>query len=115
MKILLFTLLITTASCATRGKEFSSDLSWIKKEITKKEDVKLVLGDPFEVGYSSGQPTWTYGLYQYRLFGDTHTKELKLYWSRNGVIERYSFSSSFPQDVNRAESSLNQGSQVAPK
>ena len=100
---------------AKSKKTTSKANNTIKKEVTKKEDVKLVLGDPFEVGYSSGQPTWTYGLYQYRLFGDTHTKELKLYWSRNGVIERYSFSSSFPQDVNRAESSLNQGSQVAPK
>lgn len=94
-------LAILVVGCATRGKDFPSDLSWIKKDQTKKEDVKLILGAPYEVGYSTGQPTWTYGYYKYQLLGDIFTKELKFYWTRDGVVERYSFSSSFPGDVSQ--------------
>ncbi len=110
MKYSAFKLLVTLgvvfygSSCATRGTSFPSDISWIEKTVTKKEDVKNLLGVPFQVGYASGKPTWIYGYYQYRLFGASHTKELKFYWNRDGTVSNFAFTSSFPDDVNQGTS-----------
>jgi hypothetical protein len=90
---------LVIASCVTNGREFPSRFEWIQKNKTRQEDVKLVLGEPQFVGSSDGLPSWTYGLYKYRLFGNSHTKELKLYWNANHTVQSYSFSSSFPDDI----------------
>ena len=98
-----YLLFVLSLSCATRGRDFPSDMSWIKKDITKKSDVKQLLGEPYQVGYSSGQATWTYGYYRFRLFGDSNTKELKLYWNRSGQVDNFSFTSSFPDDLRKSQ------------
>ena len=87
--------------CATRGKDFPSDVSWVKNGVTSKTDAKQLLGPPFQVGFASGYPTWTYGYYRYRLFGNSHTKEMKFYWDKTGRVHNMSFTSSFPADVKR--------------
>lgn len=87
------------ASCVTSGREFPSRFDWIKKDKTRQEDVKLVLGDPQSVGSSDGIPSWTYGYYKYRLFGGSHTKEVKFYWNPNQTVQSWSFNSSFPDDT----------------
>jgi hypothetical protein len=86
--------------CVTRGRDFSSDLSWIKKNQTSQTDVTRVLGEPTAIGNTGGIPTWTYGFYDYRLFGNSDTKELKFYWNGDKVQD-FSFNSSFPQDRKR--------------
>lgn len=87
-------------ACVTRGRDFSSDLSWIKKGQTTQSDVSRLLGEPTAVGNTGGVPTWTFGFYDYRLFGDSDTKELKFYWNADKVQD-FSFNSSFPQDRKR--------------
>lgn len=99
----LLTILIT--SCVTTGKNFPSDLAWIKKENTKMSDVKMVLGPPFAIGNSGGVVTWTYAFYKYDLFGKTSHKELKFYWNPNQSVKHFSFNSSFPDDLDAAGSS----------
>jgi hypothetical protein len=89
-------------ACITVGKDFKSDLSWIKEGQTKKADVSLVLGEPRSVGHASGSPTWTYGYYNYKLWGDSFTKELKFYWKKDGTVDQFAFTSSFPDDISRA-------------
>lgn len=91
-----------TTSCMTTGKNFPSDLAWIKKEKTKKSDVQMVLGAPFAIGNSGGVGTWTYAFYKYQLFGKTSHKELKFYWHPNNAVKTFSFNSSFPSDLNSA-------------
>ena len=86
-------------ACATQGHEFPSDVSWIKADATKQEQIRSVLGEPAQVGNSAGTVTWTYGFYKYRLIGQSHTKELKLYWNPNLTVKTFSFSSSFPEDL----------------
>ena len=88
-----------TVSCLTTGKDFPSDLSWLKKEKTSKEDVKLILGEPFAVGNSGGDKTWTYAFYKYKVFGPTIHKDLKIYWNGSGILKHFSFNSSFPEDI----------------
>jgi hypothetical protein len=87
-------------ACVTRGRDFSSDLSWVKKGQTTQIDVTRLLGEPTAIGNTGGIPTWTYGFYDYRLFGDSDTKELKFYWNGDKVQD-FSFNSSFPQDRKR--------------
>jgi len=87
-------------ACVTRGRDFSSDLSWVKKGQTSQVDVTRLLGEPTSIGNTGGVPVWTYGYYDYRLFGDSDTKEIKFYWNGD-KIQDYSFNSSFPQDRKR--------------
>jgi hypothetical protein len=89
---------VLLTGCVTRGKDFASDLNWIKTKQTSQSDVAATMGEPYEVGNSSGTPTWTYGYYKFQLFGESYTKELKFYWDPDNKIRDYSFSSSFPKD-----------------
>ena len=100
MKRLLAALafLILTAACVTRGHDFSSDISWIKPKRTTQADVTAILGAPERVGNSGGTPTWTYGYYDWSLFGDSDTKELKFYFNDDKTVKDFAFNSSFPED-----------------
>jgi hypothetical protein len=97
-KIMAALCLVALSGCVTRGKDFVSDLSWIKINETSQAQVASNLGEPTTVGNSSGAETWTYGFYHYKLFGESYTKELKFYWSPDKKVRDYSFNSSFPQD-----------------
>ena len=91
--------MLALASCVTNGREFPSRLDWVQKGKSRQQDVKLVLGDPQFVGSSDGVPAWTYGYYRYRLFGPSHTKEVKFYWNADRTVQSWSFNSSFPDDI----------------
>lgn len=91
---------LVQVGCVTRGQDFSSDISWVQKGKTTQTDVEKYLGAPSSVGSSGGTPTWTYGYYDYRLFGDSKTKELKFYW-QDSKVQDFSFNSSFPEDRRR--------------
>lgn len=85
-------------ACMTVGANFpSEDFSWIVKGETTRADAQRILGEPFRVGVDSGQPTWTYGYYRYRLVGPTYTKDLVLYFNRDGTVSSFSFNTSFPE------------------
>jgi hypothetical protein len=99
------TLTLGLSGCVTNGRDFRSDVAWIKEKTTKQGDVKLLLGEPYAVGHSAGRPTWTYGYYRYRLFGKSFQKELKFYWLPDGTVERFSFDSSFPDDTGKSTAS----------
>ncbi len=90
---------VSLQSCLTSGRDFPSRLEWIQKERTKKEDVTLVLGQPYSVGNSDGTPTWTYAFYKYTLFSQTFYKELRFYWNDQNIVKSFTFNSSFPQDL----------------
>jgi len=87
------------AGCVTEGRDFRSDTAWIKEKKTTQNDVQMVLKEPYAVGNSGGQPTWTYGYYRYRLIGASHQKELKFYWNPDGTVNSYSFTSNFEGDT----------------
>ncbi len=103
--VLMLALSSQFTGCVTRGQNFSSDYSWLKQETTTRAEVFKTLGEPFLTGYSGGKPTWTYGFYKLRLFGASHTKELKIYW-KNSTIDSFSFNSSFPEDKQKALSNI---------
>lgn len=99
-KILVFVFFSSLwQSCLSTGRDFPSRIDWIQKERTKKDDVALVLGKPYAVGNSDGTPTWTYAYYKYSLFSTTSYKELRFYWTENNAVKSFTFTSSFPEDV----------------
>jgi hypothetical protein len=100
-KVTALAICVFPAACVTRGKDFSSDLGWIKKNQTSQSDVQKYLGAPTAVGSAGGVQTWTYGFYNYRLFGESSTKELKFYWGNDFKVQDYSFNSSLPEDRRR--------------
>ena len=47
-----------------------------------------------------GKITWTYGYYRYRVFGETRTKDLIIYYNPDGTVSSYTFNTSFPEEKN---------------
>lgn len=98
-KICFIILPFAMVGCVTRGQNFSSDTSWLDQTHPSQGQVKKIMGPPYKVGSSNGIPTWTYGFYKHQLFGDSATKELKIYWDKSANVKTYSFSSSFKDDT----------------
>ena len=79
-------------SCATVGTRFPSDqVRRIEIGVTTKEDARVMFGVPWRTGLESGQETWTYGFYKYRLFGETDTTDLVIRFRDNGAVDSYTF------------------------
>lgn len=105
-RILLVGLLIVTGyGCITVGSNFiSNDFSWIRENRTTKKEVQKVLGEPFRTGVDSGMLTWSYGFYRYSLFGETRTKDLVIYFNKDGTtVKTYTFNTSFPEEKQKWE------------
>ena len=95
------------SGCATMGKDFdSTSLSWLKAGETAKKDVLVKLGDPFRVGMDSGDQTWTYGYYKYRVFGDSETKDLVIRYTADQKVKSYTLNTSFPDEKEALEPEL---------
>ena len=95
------------SGCATVGKDFdSTSLSWLKAGETAKKDVLTKLGDPFRVGMDSGDQTWTYGYYKYRLIGDSATKDRVIRYSADSKVKSYTLNTSFPEEKTALEPEL---------
>ena len=100
--LLMLSLLLASAGCLSVGTKFESDdLSWIVPGVTTRAHIQQKLGDPFRVGVDDNKPTWTYGYYRYRVIGSTATKDLVIYFSKNGTVDSYTFNTSFTDDKNK--------------
>jgi len=98
------------AGCATVGRDFdATKLSWLKAGETGKKDVLKELGDPLRVGVDAGDQTWTYGYYQYRVFGDSTTKDLVLRFSPDNKVKSFTLNTSFPEEKEILEPTLKEG------
>ncbi len=96
--LVVLVMAMMATGCVTQGKDFSSDLAWIKMNETTQTDVSSLLGVPHQVGNVGGTPTWTYSYYKLKLVGESYTKDLKFYWTPEKRVKDFSFSSSFPTD-----------------
>jgi len=99
-KIVLVSLLtVFLGACVSVGKNFPSEqFSWIQKNETDRKEVEKELGDPFRTGIDDGLLTWTYGYYRYSLCGQTKTKDLVIYFNKDGTVSSYTFNTSFPDE-----------------
>ncbi len=90
--------LLLLSGCLTVGSEFPTNVKWMEVGKTTRSQVKSQIGEPFRMGYDSGQLTYTYGFYRYSAFRPTRTKDLTVRFNENGTVASYSFASSFDED-----------------
>ncbi len=84
--------------CATVGHEFpSSGVAQIRMGQTTQQQVKELFGEPWRTGVEDGRPTWTYGRYRYKLFGETQTKDLIVRFDEQSRVHSYTFSTTEPR------------------
>jgi hypothetical protein len=94
--------LLLLAGCVSfkAGREFASpDAGTIVAGKTGKSDLRRAFGEPYEVGLDSGDPTWTW--FFARTGGEDRSKSLTVRFNADGTVKSYSFSSNFPDDMQR--------------
>jgi len=102
-RLALATLLL---GCAHVGTDFdATSLGWLQEGVTKQE-IQQKLGTPLRVGYDAGLPTWTYGYYAYKLFGDSDNKDLILRFSPDGTLKSWTFATTFAEEKKKLDPTL---------
>jgi hypothetical protein len=94
--------LLLLAGCVSfkAGREFASpEPATIVAGKTGKSDLRRAFGEPYEVGLDSGDPTWTW--FFARTGGEDRSKSLTVRFNADGTVKSYSFSSNFPDDMQR--------------
>jgi hypothetical protein len=83
------------------GRAFPSpDLPAIVAGQTDKAALQRMFGEPYQVGMDSGDATWRW-FYGRREGGIEITKDLTVRFNANGTVKSYSFTSNFPEDMQR--------------
>ncbi len=96
------------AGCFTIGRNFESASApgWIKPGETTKARILDRLGDPFRVGVDAGDQTWSYGYYQYRLFGRNDNKDLVFRFDPAGKVKSYTLNTTYISEQDALDPSL---------
>ncbi len=90
--IFLLTVLLAAIGCANMGREFPDHrVPDIQIGVTTQDDLRDMFGSPWRVGIEDGKTTWTYGKYQYRLIGESRTKDLVIHFNNDNVVSSYVF------------------------
>lgn len=107
-RMILFGIAFALTGCFSIGKNFVSSTapSWIKPGETTKAQIQEKLGDPFRVGMDAGDPTWSYGYYQYRLFGMSDNKDLVFRFDTAGKVKSYTLNTTYPEEQEQLDPSL---------
>ncbi len=80
------------AGCASVGNEFpGNQVALIQLNQTTQEQIRSAFGAPWRIGMENGLRTWTYGYYQYRLFGSSDTEDLVIKFNSNGTVASYTY------------------------
>ena len=91
--ILISTMIIFVSGCITLGKDFSeANVSSITIGVTTKNEVRRLFGSPWLSGVQDGQKAWTYGIYDYSLFGERKAKDLLVQFDDQGKVSSFTFS-----------------------
>ena len=91
--ILISTMIIFVSGCITLGKDFSEEsVSSITIGVTTKNEVRRLFGSPWLSGVQDGQKAWTYGIYDYSLFGERKAKDLLVQFDDQGKVSSFTFS-----------------------
>ena len=90
---LITAMIIFASGCITMGKDFpETNVSSIKVGITSKNEIRRLFGSPWLSGIQDGQLAWTYGNYDYSLFGKRKAKDLVIQFDDNVIVSTFTFS-----------------------
>ncbi|RJP94677.1 MAG: outer membrane protein assembly factor BamE [Desulfobacteraceae bacterium] len=91
--------ILVATGCANMGRDFA-DRRVLDIQIgkTTQDDLRDMFGSPWRVGIEDGKTTWTYGRYQYRLIGDSKTKDLVIHFNKDNIVSSYVFNTTDHQE-----------------
>jgi hypothetical protein len=91
-RMLALSALLSASGCASIGREFpAGQVPTIRIGQTTQNDIYTTFGAPWRTGIDNGMKTWTYGHYQYSLFGDGETEDLVIKFDNRGIVSSYVF------------------------
>ena len=91
--ILKSILILFVSGCITLGKDFpEANVSTILIGVTTKNEVRKLFGSPWLSGVHDGKPAWTYGIYDYSLFGERKAKDLVVQFDDSGKVSSFTYS-----------------------
>ena len=91
--ILMSMMIMFVSGCITLGKDFpEANVSSITIGVTTKNEIRRLFGSPWLTGVQDGQPAWTYGSYDYSLFGERKAKDLVVQFDDQGKVSSFTFS-----------------------
>jgi len=100
----LLALVVVTGCVSVKfGRDFPSpEEGWIVKGKTDRWGLVRMFGEPVQIGFDSGDPTWRW-FYGQRDSTAEISKDLTVRFSPDGIVKSYAFSSSFPDDLRRLD------------
>ena len=93
MRKFLFVVLVLgfLSGCTFHGRDFPTrPVRNIQPNVTTREKIFAVFGEPVERGIDTGYETWTY--YHYSLGQTLGGKRLYVIFNKDGTVQKYSFS-----------------------
>ena len=91
--ILISVMIMFVSGCITLGKDFpEANVSTISIGVTTKNEVRKLFGSPWLSGVQDGKPAWTYGIYDYSLFGEREAKDLVVQFDDRGKVSSFTYS-----------------------
>jgi hypothetical protein len=98
---LLALALVTGCVSVKIGREFPSpDTYWIVTGKSDRWGLQRMFGEPYQVGFENGDPTWRW-LFVQRDPGGAVSKDLIVRFNSDGFVKSYTFTSNFPDDLRR--------------
>jgi outer membrane protein assembly factor BamE (lipoprotein component of BamABCDE complex) len=100
--VLAAAILVSCASVFQSGRDFPSPKpgAEIKNGTTVKADLLKMYGEPTQVGTKDGDQTWTWYYFKKGTGGGADlTKQLEVTFNSQNIVQSYSFSSNFPEDM----------------
>ena len=91
--ILISTMMMFVSGCIKLGKDFpEANVSTISIGVTTKNEVRKLFGSPWLSGVQDGKPAWTYGIYDYSLFGEKKAKDMVVQFDDKGKVTSFTYS-----------------------
>ena len=91
--ILISMMIMFVSGCITLGKDFpEANVSSITIGVTTKNEIRKLFGSPWLSGVQDGKPAWTYGSYDYSLFGARKAKDLVVQFDNKAKVSSFTFS-----------------------
>ena len=94
LALILISMIITFVSgCITLGKDFpEANVPSITIGETTKNEIRNLFGSPWLSGVQDAHPAWTYGSYNYSLFGERKAKDLVVQFNDKAKVSSFTFS-----------------------
>ncbi len=90
---LISMMIMFISGCITLGKDFpEANVPNVNIGETTKNEIRRLFGSPWLSGVQDGKVAWTYGIYDYSLFGERKAKDLVVQFDDLGKVSSFTFS-----------------------